>query len=804
MSPEQATGMHEVDGRSDVYSLGCVLYEMLTGQLPFTASNARALMARHFMDEVPSIQTVRPSVPAHLERAVRRALAKVPADRFASAADFGAALAGVDVDLPAIPGNGARWTRLSGRMRIAAGVAAVGLLSAALIALPAVRRALSPATRLSRDVLAVFPFSAPATGAVSGLGRGLFYVLSQDLGGVGTLRTVDASTLLAALPPGARSDLTPDEARAIAARLGAGRFILGSVIELGENVRMTAVMYDDAGRADTTVSVDGPKEDESRLVTELEGRLLAAASGLQGSLLTNRPAANNAALRAYIDGLQWSAAAHLAESVPRFQAAVAADSLFAPAWFQLAFDAVFAGMNDSLSRVALHRASDLGRQLTERHRALLEAELAFDSGAVYRSLELAQKLTRRYPDESHSWGHIGLLRLQNNAMFGAPTTDAREALDHALALQPTDAASALLRISVELSARNRGAYDSLVRRFASLVTKHTFRWSVLAAGAFLHESRDEQDRVLGDAQLQDDDVVEAAVMNIAMVDLDGAIRMARVLTDRSRPRIARVAGLTMIAHLQAGVGHLRASDSALVALDSINPAEAIVHRAWFALLPDRMPARDSLERLRSSLEHWDAAHVSEPHEVHRLFDDHRDVWRHLRLYLLGLVDARLGDYPVAMQRAEALEKLPSSFAAGSLPHDLARGVRAEVFRAQGDTAQALAQFDWESVHVRFPKPFFSPFFSRARERFLNVLLLDLSGNANAARWLEASATNQWVHDVAERAPFLIRHARAMERLGRRADARASYQRAIAIWHNCDPELRPLRAEAEAALKRLGS
>ena len=94
MSPEQATSDEQLDSRSDIYSLGCVVYEMLTGSVPFTGPTAQAVMARHSVDVVPPIRSVRPTVSDALERAVLMALAKVPADRFATAAQFAAALAG--------------------------------------------------------------------------------------------------------------------------------------------------------------------------------------------------------------------------------------------------------------------------------------------------------------------------------------------------------------------------------------------------------------------------------------------------------------------------------------------------------------------------------------------------------------------------------------------------------------------------------------------------------------------------------------------------------------------------------------
>src|SRR4029078_5508054 len=91
MSPEQATG-DGVDGRADQYALGCVLYEMLAGAPPFHGSSGQAILARHAVDPVPSLRTVRAMIPAGGGRAITRALAKSPADRFATTAEFARAL----------------------------------------------------------------------------------------------------------------------------------------------------------------------------------------------------------------------------------------------------------------------------------------------------------------------------------------------------------------------------------------------------------------------------------------------------------------------------------------------------------------------------------------------------------------------------------------------------------------------------------------------------------------------------------------------------------------------------------------
>src|SRR5207249_11341502 len=92
MSPEQATGGAEIDGRSDQYSLACVVYEMLVGEPPFTGPTAQAVLARHSLDMVSPPSIVRSTIPDAVEAAILRALSKLPADRYPTTALFAEAL----------------------------------------------------------------------------------------------------------------------------------------------------------------------------------------------------------------------------------------------------------------------------------------------------------------------------------------------------------------------------------------------------------------------------------------------------------------------------------------------------------------------------------------------------------------------------------------------------------------------------------------------------------------------------------------------------------------------------------------
>ena len=127
MAPEQAMGEREITPKADVYALGCVLYEMLAGEPPFTGPTAQAIIARVMTEEPRSLTLQRKTVPSHVEAAVRTALEKLPADRYAGAAQFAEALEGRAVvsdtraaTVAAPTGRGRRWR---GRFLWPAGVA---------------------------------------------------------------------------------------------------------------------------------------------------------------------------------------------------------------------------------------------------------------------------------------------------------------------------------------------------------------------------------------------------------------------------------------------------------------------------------------------------------------------------------------------------------------------------------------------------------------------------------------------------------------------------------------------------------
>jgi eukaryotic-like serine/threonine-protein kinase len=133
MSPEQATGDRVIDARSDIYSLGAVTYEMLSGEPPHSGSSAQAIIAKLMTSEPQPLNTLRSTIPVNVACAVEKALAKLPADRFASAQEFAAALQNPSFTIASKyqRGTAAQAAETTKWRRIAIGAAAVALLALA-------------------------------------------------------------------------------------------------------------------------------------------------------------------------------------------------------------------------------------------------------------------------------------------------------------------------------------------------------------------------------------------------------------------------------------------------------------------------------------------------------------------------------------------------------------------------------------------------------------------------------------------------------------------------------------------------
>ena len=338
MSPEQAAGEQDLDGRSDLYALACVLYEMLAGQPPFTGATAEVLVRQHMVVDAPPVTNYRPAVPASVAAALQRALAKSPADRFNPVAQFSEALRTTPTapsPVRALPqGNSTRT------VAILAGL----LFVAAMVGFVLWRRSPSVAPPGAASV-AVLPFvdlSADRTAAY--LGDGMAETLINALANVAGL-SVAARTSAFSFRDKA------EDVREIGRQLGVATVLEGSVQRAGGRLRVTAQLIKTSDglhlwsqNFDRSASDIFSVQDEvaRAVVTALQGKLVAGADTSVVAQGTSIPAAYDAYL---LGRFYWNkrTTEGMVRAAGYFQQAIRADSTYAQAWTGLADSYVLFG-----------------------------------------------------------------------------------------------------------------------------------------------------------------------------------------------------------------------------------------------------------------------------------------------------------------------------------------------------------------------------------------------------------------------------------------------------------------------------
>jgi len=360
MSPEQAGGADVVDGRSDVYALGCVLYEMLAGEPPFTGRTAQAILARHLQERPPSLQVVRPTVAPSLQAAVERALAKVPADRYATATQFAEA---VEASGSARPAGGlALALRALGPARLAMGLVAAGAVAAAWLLTHRF-----PAADANRVV--VYPLSQPGPGVPEGTGEQVALMIGSALEHTEPLTWRDGAELL-----GAGGDARVQGAAAVRAarRAGARYFVDGAIVPSGDSLTVIVRLHDAV--ADTLVrqeSASGAATASApqlalRAIGRILPRLLPPNGRVDLSYLADR---DPAAVADWLQGEREFAHGQYGAAMDHMGRALARDSAMGVAALKGAQAA--AHLEDYLAAQQLVQiALRLDRQLPRHHRAL--------------------------------------------------------------------------------------------------------------------------------------------------------------------------------------------------------------------------------------------------------------------------------------------------------------------------------------------------------------------------------------------------------------------------------------------------
>lgn len=437
MSPEQSTGTGDVDARSDIYSLGCVAYEMLSGEPPHRGPTAQAIIARRLSEPVPSLRAVREQLPEPVERAILRALARAPADRFPTAAQFASALA----EAASLPARSAAPARVP--------VRAIGLAAAAVVGVVAVwalaRQLAQPRVPLSLARVAVLPFSVHGSEHLAYLGEGMVDLLSRSLDGTEELRSVDPGTIfMTSLKHAGQGAPDAERARAIAGETGAGLYVLGSVNAVSGQLRIQAQLHDQTAAPDAAalaqVTVEGDSTTLFELVDRLSAGLLVGRQRGPAQRLAETAALTTRslpALKTYLGAEHRLRLGQVDTAIALFRRAATEDSTFALAYYRLA---VAAGWADpprhDLATEATRRALELSARLGERDRRLLAAYAAFRGGAANEAEQQFRAILQDYPDDLEAEFQLAELLFYYNPLRGRPMAEARELYDRVLALDP--------------------------------------------------------------------------------------------------------------------------------------------------------------------------------------------------------------------------------------------------------------------------------------------------------------------------------------------------------------------------------
>jgi eukaryotic-like serine/threonine-protein kinase len=796
MSPEQASGEKSLDGRSDIYALGCLLFEALAGHAPFEGPSARAVIVKHMADPVPELHRVNPAVPAALSRVVARAMAKEPSERFNSAAELSAALAAAAIAEPTLevdetrasPHSGVRMParRWISRRAIAA---AVVLLAVGAVAFSLYRR-FRPGTRAELDpnLVAVAPFDV-FDPALQLWHEGLVDVLSRALDGAGPLRTVSPTVIVRRW----RGRADPSSAAELGRRTGAGLAVYGTLVRSGaDSVRLAATLADVAQeRALGEVEVRGP-------VARMDGLIDSLAVGLLRQLGRTRPvgvvrqtklgAASLPALRAFLRSEQfyrrgtWDSATVYAEQ------AIGLDSSFALAYKRLSaarsWQPGIAG-GESLSNVYSMRAAALNHGLPPRDSLLVLAESLFrpislvgkfgptSPALATRALAASGEAAERYPDDPEAWSLLGETRLHLGGWLvrTGGWQAALEAFERAIALDSLFAPAYIhpVELSYNLGDTAKG------RRYAEVLIRHKVMNSYglgargLEALLQLVALRDTaaQDRVIDTLPAE---VIEpaAGLLGRWVDSAELSIRLKRHRIRGGDPDELAWARRELAWEL-AFRGHVREALSLADTLSQVVFSEA----ALLGLVPR--------ERAKARFDSWLGSHYDAALAL-AWFGAQKDSVALRRFVHL------------ADSAARAARSTPDSF--WSPP--LAAFGRAHLALARRDTAAALRLYD---SLLAVPTPF--PWWCQS-DRLLAARFLAEHGRLKeAARTLNDPPTLEG--EIMPRPSdvlWYLERGRVAEQLDDRHRALEAYRYVTAAWRHADPELQPYVAEARAGLERL--
>ena len=607
-----------------------------------------------------------------------------------------------------------------------------------------VRPAPSPST------LAVLPFAVRGDPALAWLGDGIVDLLATALDGAGEVRAADPRALLRLIQREGWQEQDPASAAAIAEQVGAGRYVLGSIVSAGGRLQATAGLYDRNGEQELSVQATATGEGEVfDLVDELARQLLAAGQAGPGSRLSRlaaRTTSSMPALKAYLVGERHLRAGRYYDAMESLQDAVTSDPTFALAYYRFAAAAGGCAMPE-LARQLADLGAEHRNRLSEHDRYLFDAQRAWLSGAVTEAEAHYATITSIYPGDVEAWFLLGDLLFHSNPLRGRSAVEARGPFERALALEPDHLTSLVHLVRIAALEGNREEALELASRVIDLSPEGDEVLAMRAFRAYATGDDPEIRAVIGALRSARLAAIALAFTDVAVYagDLGAAESLARELTGVARSNEMRALFHVLLAHLALARRKPDAAIAELRTAERLDAAWGLETRALFAALPFGGIPQAEVVAARDALLAWDATRAEQSSFI--IFAMHNGLHPHIRLYLLALIESRLGDLPAARAHAEALATLAPVAGAEPLSHHLTRGALARVLWAEGRPSEALAELGRAQTEAWFLLTVASPFYSQAFERWMRAELLTELGRDDEA--------DGWRTSIAQRSPYEI-------------------------------------------------
>jgi TolB-like protein len=654
-----------------------------------------------------------------------------------------------------------------------------------------------PVAESERASVAVFPFSVHGSPSLAYLREGMASLLSTNLNGAGHIHSVDPAALLREV--GASTDpVRPQTARRIAEQFRASLMVLGEITETDGNIRVSARLYDLRGDGPpTAVAVPGRRADQlAELVDQLSELILSQYLEGQGMRMASTAVLTTEsfpALKAYLTGESDYRSSQWARAIQAFQQAVALDSTFALAHYRLASAAEWAARFDLVTPAAdaayRHRS-----RLGPHDRELVEAFHAWSHGDATTAERLYRGVTARQPEDAEAWYRLGEVEYHYNPVRGRSFSHSRDAFERALLATPGQQPILFHLMEVALYRRDYTAFDSILAQ-AGLEGEAMLRRTAvrgIASGDSVAA-----DGVISDLAGAADGTVFAVATGLAHYsrDLDGAARVAPIMTQPHRPAAVRATGHLLLAQLAAGRGRWAEARQHLDRLEAIHAPSALLHRALYAAVPFFQVPAGEIAAIRASVEAWEAGPLDDLDAPGAFLGIHNAAYPVLRQYILGILDTRLGEHDSATARIDALEQVDGELA--RLAAGLAIGLRSAASLESGSSQG----FEMPTVTASLGQIANSAFYAHALERYNRARsLLAADSASQAAEWFVASMEGR--NELFLAGPAAYGAARAYDAAENTSLARHYYATFLTLWQASDPVLRWRVAEAERALTRL--